>query len=90
MMVECGSIDHAAHANDAGAVVKEVLAFDKAIATAMDFYNSHPDETLIVITADHETGGLSVGNNYTGYMAHPEYLVPQRCPKRYSQDTATT
>lgn len=77
MMVECGSIDHAAHANDAGAVVKEVLAFDKAIATALDFYNAHPDETLIVITADHETGGLSVGNNYTGYMARPEYLVPQ-------------
>lgn len=81
MMVEGGNIDHAGHANDGGCVVKEVLAFDKAIATALDFYNSHPDETLIVITADHETGGMSVGNNYTGYMACPQYLVPQKISK---------
>ena len=90
MMVECGSIDHAAHANDGGAVVKEVLAFDKAIATALDFYRQHPDETLIVITADHETGGLTVGNNYTGYTANPQYLVPQKVSKeifsRYCDD----
>ncbi len=81
MMVECGSIDHASHANDGGAVVKEVLAFDKAIETALDFYRSHPDETLIVITADHETGGMTVGNNHTGYSARPEYLVPQKISK---------
>lgn len=86
MMVECGSIDHASHANDGGAVVKEVLAFDKAIETALDFYRSHPDETLIVITADHETGGMTVGNNHTGYSARPEYLVPQKISKeRFSQ-----
>lgn len=81
MMIEGGNIDHAGHANDGGGVVKEVLAFDKAIATALDFYNSHPDETLIVITADHETGGMSVGNNHTKYMAHPELLVPQKMSK---------
>ncbi|MDE6345035.1 MAG: alkaline phosphatase [Muribaculaceae bacterium] len=81
MMVECGSIDHAAHANDGGAVVKEVLAFDKAIESALEFYRSHPDETLIVITADHETGGMSVGNNHTGYTARPEYLIPQKVSK---------
>lgn len=81
MMVECGSIDHASHANDGGAVVKEVLAFDKAIETAIDFYRSHPGETLIVITADHETGGMTVGNNHTGYSARPEYLVPQKISK---------
>lgn len=81
MMVEGGNIDHSGHSNDGGAVVKEVLAFDKAIAKALDFYNQHPDETLIVITADHETGGMSVGNNYTKYMAYPEYLVPQSISK---------
>lgn len=81
MMVEGGNIDHSGHSNDGGAIVKEVLAFDKAIATALDFYNQHPDETLIVITADHETGGMSVGNNYTKYMAYPEYLVPQSISK---------
>lgn len=81
MMVEGGNIDHSGHSNDGGAIVKEVLAFDKAIATALDFYNQHPDETLIVITADHETGGMSVGNNYTKYMAYPEYFVPQSISK---------
>ena len=81
MMIESGNIDHAAHANDGGAVVKEVYAFDKAIGTALDFYRQHPDETLIIITADHETGGMTVGNNCTGYMAHPEYLVPQSISK---------
>lgn len=81
MMVEGGNIDHAGHANDGGAVVKEVLAFDNAIASALDFYRSHPDETLIVITADHETGGMSIGNNHTGYMAYPRYLVPQKMSK---------
>lgn len=81
MMIEGGNIDHAAHANDGGTVVKEVYAFDKAIATALDFYRQHPDETLIVITADHDTGGMTVGNNYTGYMAHPEYIVPQNISK---------
>lgn len=81
MMIEAGSIDHASHANDGGAVVREVLSLDKAVETALDFYRSHPDETLIVITADHETGGMSVGNNYTGYMANPQYLVPQKISK---------
>ncbi|MDD6889455.1 MAG: alkaline phosphatase [Bacteroidales bacterium] len=81
MMIESGNIDHAAHANDGGAVVKEVYAFDNAIGTALDFYRQHPDETLIIITADHETGGMTVGNNCTGYMAHPEYLVPQSISK---------
>lgn len=81
MMVEGGNIDHSGHSNDGGAVVKETLAFDQAIATALDFYKQHPDETLIVITADHETGGMSVGNNFTKYMANPQYLVPQKISK---------
>lgn len=58
MMVEGGNIDHALHANDPGASVKEILAFDEAIGIAFDFYREHPDETLIIVTADHDTGGL--------------------------------
>lgn len=81
IMAEGGNIDHAGHANDAGTVVKETLAFDNAIATALDFYESHPDETLIVITADHETGGLSIGNNYTKYNAFPPYFTLQKMSK---------
>ncbi|MBD5228630.1 MAG: alkaline phosphatase [Bacteroidales bacterium] len=81
MMIEGGSIDHLGHSNDGGGIVKEVVAFDEAIATALDFYRAHPDETLIIVTADHETGGLTVGNNYTGYNANPQYLVHQKMSK---------
>lgn len=59
MMVEGGNIDHALHANDAGAAIKEIINFDEALAVAYDFYLAHPDETLIVVTADHDTGGMS-------------------------------
>lgn len=61
MMVEGGNIDHAAHANDGATVVKEVLNFQESIRVAYDFYVQHPDETLIVITADHDTGGMTIG-----------------------------
>ena len=60
MMVEGGNIDYAGHSNDGGAVVKEILNFNEAIKVAYDFYLAHPTETLIVVTADHNTGGLSV------------------------------
>lgn len=61
MMVEGGNIDWAAHANDGGAVIKEVLNFQKAIDVAYRFYLAHPQETLIVVTADHDTGGMALG-----------------------------
>lgn len=61
MMSEGGNIDWAAHANDGAAVVKEILNYQKAIDVAYQFYLRHPDETLIVITADHDTGGMALG-----------------------------
>ena len=60
-MVEGGKIDWASHANDAATTAHEVVDFDLAIAEALDFYRSRPDETLIVVTADHECGGLGLG-----------------------------
>jgi alkaline phosphatase len=63
MMVEGGKIDWAGHGNDAASNIHETLAFEEAIAEALDFYKQHPDETLIIVTADHETGGLGIGNN---------------------------
>lgn len=63
MMVEGGNIDHALHANDAGAAIKEILNFDQALSIAYDFYLAHPHETLIVVTADHDTGGMSHVNS---------------------------
>jgi len=59
LMVEAGRIDHAAHLNDIGALLWDTLAFDEAIRVAYEFQKAHPD-TLLIITADHETGGLVV------------------------------
>ena len=62
LMVEGGKIDWACHGNDAATAFKEVMDMDNAIRVAYEFYKKHPKETLIVVTADHETGGLGLGN----------------------------
>ncbi|MGO1244466.1 alkaline phosphatase [Sphingobacterium sp. JB170] len=61
LMVEGGKIDWASHANDAATTVEEVLDFNEAVKHVITFYEKHPDETLIIVTADHETGGVAVG-----------------------------
>jgi alkaline phosphatase len=66
MMVEAGTIDWAAHSNDGACVVKEVIRLNEAVKEAYNFYLKHPSETLIVVTADHNTGGFSFG----AYGAH--------------------
>ncbi len=58
LMVEGGRIDHAAHDNDAGTMLQEILAFDDAVDAGMRFQAEHPD-TLVIVTADHATGGFS-------------------------------
>ncbi len=63
MMSEAGNIDWAAHKKDTKATVLEVLSLSDAVDAALEFYMEHPDETLIVVTADHETGGLSLGRD---------------------------
>ena len=66
LMVEGGKIDWACHGNDAATVVEEVIDLDNAIQVAYEFYKKHPKETLIVVSADHETGGLGMGSvDYT-------------------------
>lgn len=67
MMIEGGKIDWTGHANDLVANSYEVISFDKAIGKALEFYEKHPDETLIVVTGDHETGGLTIGFAGTYY-----------------------
>ena len=62
LMVEGGVIDWLCHANDGAAAFREVVDFSETIQVALDFYKAHPNETLIIVTADHETGGLSLGN----------------------------
>ncbi len=81
MMVEGGNIDYAAHSNDGGAVVKEILNFNKALAIAYDFYLQHPDETLIVVTADHNTGGFANGFPHKGYSGGLKNINYQRISK---------
>ena len=61
MMTESGKIDWACHANDAAASIHDVLEMSNAVQAAVDFYNAHPNETLILVTADHETGGMAIG-----------------------------
>ena len=77
-MVEGGQIDWAGHDNDAAAVIYEVIDFSQAIEIALEFYEKHPDETLIVVTADHETGGLALGYQDTRYELFPQFMQEQK------------
>ncbi len=61
LMVEGGKIDWACHSNDGATVLREVMDLEDAVKVAYEFYEQHPDETLIVVTADHETGGIVLG-----------------------------
>ncbi len=61
LMVEGGKIDWACHPNETATFIHELIDMDEAVKVAFDFYRKHPDETLIVITADHETGGFVMG-----------------------------
>lgn len=81
MMVEGGNIDYTGHANDSGTAIKEVLNFNQALRHAYDFYLAHPEETLIVVTADHETGGFGLGNNNVHYDLHLGYIDRQKMSK---------
>ena len=75
-MLEGGKIDWACHSNDAASFISELIDMDDAVKVAFDFYKKHPDETLIVITADHETGGLALGRG--PYELHLDKLKFQR------------
>lgn len=75
-MVEGGMIDWACHDNDAATVFNEVVDMDNAIKIAYEFYKKHPKETLIVVTADHETGGIGLGKGK--YEMNLEVLKHQK------------
>ena len=73
MMCEGGKIDWACHANDCAAAIHDVMALEDCVAEAVAFCEDHPDETLIVVTGDHETGGLTIGyaeTNYDTFLAN--------------------
>ena len=79
LMVEGGKIDYACHATDAATAVKEVNDMAESVQLALDFAAKHPKETLIIVTADHETGGLTIGAGK--YEFSPKYLECQKCSK---------
>lgn len=79
MMVEGGMIDYACHGDDAATAFGEVWDMNEALQEAYAFYEKHPDETLIVVTADHETGGLALGNS--DYTLQLDLLQYQKCSK---------
>ena len=78
LMTESGKIDWACHANDAAASIHDVLEMSNAVQAAVDFYNAHPNETLILVTADHETGGMAIGYKTTNYDTFLTNLAHQK------------
>ena len=76
LMVEGGKIDWACHSNDGATMVKEVMDFSDAVEVVLEFYRQHPEETLIVVTADHETGGIGLGTQ--GYELSLKFLSRQQ------------
>jgi alkaline phosphatase len=78
MMTESGKIDWAGHANDAMANIGDVIAFEDAIQVAIDFAKKHPKDTLIIVTGDHETGGMTIGQATTGYDTAFDILKNQK------------
>jgi len=77
MMVESGKIDWANHANDAAASIQDTIEFNNAIKEAIKVYDKYPKDTLIVVTGDHECGGLSIGFAGTEYQTFFNKLEKQ-------------
>ncbi|NLO57996.1 MAG: alkaline phosphatase [Synergistaceae bacterium] len=71
LMVEGGKMDWACHLNDAASLVHDMAAFDEAVKAALFFARRRPEETLIVVLADHETGGMSIGEGITAAELFP-------------------
>lgn len=78
LMIEGSRIDHAGHGNDPAAQVREVLAYDKAFGSVLNFLDESKTEGVMVATSDHETGGLSIARQlnptYPQYLWYPEVL----------------
>jgi len=66
MMIEGSQVDWGGHANDADFLIGELIDFDKTIGVALDFALSDK-ETLVIVTADHETGGFSLSSDGSNY-----------------------
>ena len=89
LLVEGGRVDHAAHGNDALALIHDQLAFDEAIETVLAFTDRHPD-TLVIITTDHGTGGIQLnGVGDEDFEGAPAYAGTNDAFRRLENFTAT-
>jgi alkaline phosphatase len=59
VFLETENTDSAAHLTDIASLIHDIREFDRAVGLAYEFYRKRPRETLILVTSDHETGGLS-------------------------------
>src|SRR5262249_13815673 len=78
LMIEGSLVDHAAHANDPASHARELLEYDETVREVLRFARAN-GRTLVVATADHETGGLGLGRRLGDrsiYELHPEALAP--------------
>lgn len=87
LMVEGGRIDHTCAANEPAGAINETLSFNGAVQQAYDFYMQHPDETLIIVIGDHETGGLKLGDSLDfSHIANVRLSVNERLHYAYTGD----
>src|SRR5690606_27417694 len=76
LMVEGGNIDWSSHANDGTTTIHDMLDFNEAVRRACASYEKYPEETLIIVTADHETWGVAVCNG--GSRLNTQLLANQQ------------
>lgn len=76
LLVESGAVDRMSHDNDAAGALSEMLEADRAVRVCLDFA-ARDGRTLVVVTSDHETGGLSLGAG-DGYKVDAKYLASVR------------
>lgn len=77
------------HANDAASSVNDTVALADAVQVAIDFAKDHADETLILVTGDHETGGLTIGFAGTDYDTYLTLLENQKISFQKFDDVYT-
>eukprot|EP01088_Endostelium_zonatum_P018022 TRINITY_DN5610_c0_g1_i2.p1 TRINITY_DN5610_c0_g1~~TRINITY_DN5610_c0_g1_i2.p1 ORF type:complete len:458 (+),score=98.38 TRINITY_DN5610_c0_g1_i2:32-1375(+) len=74
LFIEGSRIDHAGHQNDAAAQYMETLEYNKAWEHVIDFITNVDPNTMVVASSDHETGGLTLGNEALYYTWEPDTL----------------
>lgn len=75
LMIEGANVDHSGHSRDAAGVFSEVMNLSQSVDKVLEFYTRHPEETLIVVTSDHETGALALKGGKLPYLSNQKCSV---------------